>query len=59
MFDIRKIVLGWVLEHVIQLLTLQELLEMVKVDHLKRLMFKLHIDFKYTIMDDDHKHEQE
>ncbi len=51
--------LGWVLEHVIQLFTLQESLEMVKVHHLKRLMSRSHIDFEYTIMDDDHNHEQE
>jgi hypothetical protein len=32
---------------------------MVKVDHLKRFMSMSHIDFECTIMDDDHKHEQE
>jgi len=32
---------------------------MVKVDHLKRFMFRLHIDFEYIIMDDNHKRKQE
>jgi hypothetical protein len=56
-FHIGKI-LGWVFEQVIQLLRLQETSYMVKADHLKRLMSRLH-DFQYAAMDDDHQQEQQ
>ncbi|CAK9863517.1 unnamed protein product [Sphagnum jensenii] len=46
------------MSQVIQLLRLQETSYMVKADHLKRLMFRLH-DFQYAAMDDDQQQEQQ